>query len=282
MRRVAAAVACLLASAAPAQATNSAEPVTFASADGRTQLVGYLYRPSTGGRSPAVVLMHGRAGAYSSRADGVYGADTLSQRHQAWARLLASQGMIALVVDGFGPRGYPQGFGPHTYEDRPAELSEVTIRPLDAYGALAFLKRRGDVVTDSIALLGWSNGGSATLAALADDRWIAERKAGGFAAAVAFYPACRLKGEFDGGYRPSAPVRVFHGLADEETSPTRCRALVEHSRASGADIAITLYPGATHGFDDPGRKRQSVAANAVATARATAAALAFLKEKLGR
>ena len=36
-------------------------------------------------------MMHGRAGAYSSLANGIYDASTLSKRHQAWGALWASQ-----------------------------------------------------------------------------------------------------------------------------------------------------------------------------------------------
>src|SRR5262249_36813204 len=62
-----------------------AQRVTFPSLDGKTTLTGYLFLPAVqSGRVPAVVMMHGRAGAYSSRANGVYDATTLSKRHQAW------------------------------------------------------------------------------------------------------------------------------------------------------------------------------------------------------
>lgn len=57
-------------------------------------------------------------------------------------------------------------------------------------------------------------------------------------------------------------MRVFHGSADEEVSPRRCASLVDKSRARGSDITITIYPGATHDFDDPGESRQGVEANA--------------------
>src|SRR6266702_170680 len=76
------------------------------------------------------------------------------------------RGYVAIMVDGFGPRGYPQGFPRFSYESRPAELNEVTIRPLDAYGALAYLRTRSDVLPDRIALQGWSNGGSAALSTM--------------------------------------------------------------------------------------------------------------------
>jgi dienelactone hydrolase len=123
------------------------ERITFPSADGHTTLTGYLFMPphSITERVPAVVMMHGRAGAYSTNAKGRYDATTLSRRHMAWGELWAAQGYIALLVDGFSPRGYPQGFPRFSYETRPAELNEVTVRPLDAYGALAYLRARPDV-----------------------------------------------------------------------------------------------------------------------------------------
>jgi carboxymethylenebutenolidase len=103
----------------------------------------------------------------------------------------------------------------------------------------------------------------------------------GFRAALALYPACGLKGRFEDGYRPYAPVRIFHGTDDEEVSPRRCGALVKKSRALGGDIAIRFYEGATHGFDDPGRKRQRLAANAAAFKDAVARARRFFARELG-
>jgi dienelactone hydrolase len=260
------------------------ERVTFPSADGRTTLVGYVYRPRDGGdaRVPAVVMMHGRSGAYSSLANGRYDASTLSRRHQMWGRFWAAQGYLALMVDGFGPRGHPRGFARGTYRDRPGAPDEVTVRPLDAYGALAYLRTRPDVRPDRIGLQGWSNGGSAALAAMAPDApgIATHTPAAGFRAALVFYPGCGLQGRFAHGLVPYAPVRIFQGEADEEVSPQRCRRLTARSRARGGDLALTLYPDATHGFDDPGRTHQRVAANANAKADATAAAQQFFAQEL--
>ena len=275
----------MMSAPAKAQATGGLpERVTFLSADGRTMLVGYLYRPmQPRARAPAIVMMHGRSGPYSSKANGIYDASTLSRRHKAWGELLAQRGYFALMVDGFGPRGYPQGFPRYSYNDRPEELNEVEVRPLDAYGAAAYLRTLSGVAGDRLGLLGWSNGGSATIAAMSPDApgLVSPAPGKGFSAAVAFYPACGLKDKFKGkAYRPYAPLRVFHGLADEETSPSRCADLVERSKAAGSDIEIALYPGATHDFDDPGEKRQSVEANAEAAKQATAEALRFFSEHL--
>jgi dienelactone hydrolase len=258
--------------------------VTFASADGHTMLVGYVFKPQglNAASTPGVVMMHGRAGAYSSLANGRYDAVTLSRRHQQWGHLWAQEGYLAVLVDGFGPRGRPQGFGRFTYDRRPEEFNEVTVRPLDAYGALAYLRTRADVVSDRVALQGWSNGASATLAAMSVDapRTMLPKPATGFRGGLAFYPACGLRGQFDNGLLPYAPVRVFQGAADEEVSPRRCAGLVERSRALGGDITFMLYPGATHDFDDPGTGRRSVGANVAATDDAIPRAKAFFASLL--
>jgi carboxymethylenebutenolidase len=227
-------------------------------------------------------MMHGRGGAYSSAADGVYDASTLSRRHRMWGELWAEAGYIAILVDGFGPRGYPQGFPRFSYAERPPEVDEVTIRPLDAYGALAYLRTRADVVPDRIGLQGWSNGASATLAGMAVDASGSKMPTpdSGFRAALAFYPACGLKGRFENGYRPYAPVRVLHGTADEEVSPRRCGALVEQARALGGDIEIHFYEAATHGFDDPSAKRRRDPANARAADDAIGRARRFFARQL--
>lgn len=276
---VAALAALSLAATVPPPIAPLADRVTFASADGQTMLVGYVFKPEGRhpARTPAVVLMHGRAGAYSSLANGKYDASTLSQRHQKWGHLWAQQGYLAVLVDGFGPRGLAGGFGRFSYNQRPESVNEVTVRPLDAYGALAYLRTRSDILSDRIALQGWSNGGSATLATMSASTPALKSPtpASGFRGALAFYPGCGLHKEFANGLVPYAPVQVLVGAGDEEISPQECTKLVEKSRAQHADINITLYPGATHDFDDPGANRQQVPANAAAVQDATGRALAF-------
>jgi dienelactone hydrolase len=261
----------------------TADRVTFPSADGHTTLVGYVFHPAveSGKRVTAVVMMHGRQGAYSTAAHGVYDATTLSQRHQFWGRFWAAQGYMAVLVDGFGPRGYPQGFGRHTYDTRPDELNEVTVRPFDAYGALAFLRSLPAVDPDRIGLQGWSNGGSATLAAMAPDApgLPANDPARGFRAALAFYPACGLKDHFAATrYQAYAPLRVYIGTADEEVSPQKCRSLLTDA---GGDVRIHFYGEATHDFDDPGPRRQQLPANAEARSDVIERARSFFAKKLG-
>jgi carboxymethylenebutenolidase len=249
--------------------------VQFPSADGTTTLTGFVYTPKDkrAERAPTVVMMHGRAGPYSINVKdrGPYNASTLSKRHKMWGESWSALGYVAVLVDSFGPRGYPGGFGRHTYNERPDAVNEVTVRPLDAYGTLAYLRGRPDVAPDRIGLQGWSNGGSAALAALDAQRSDGTR---GFRAALVFYAGCGLRGHFDAqGYRPYATVLAFHGTADEETSPKLCQRLVERSRVLGGDITLKLYPGASHSFDDPGRQKVSANRDATADARASSEAL---------
>jgi carboxymethylenebutenolidase len=282
MRRVLTLSLALTAIAAPAAAQKvHIEAVEFQSRDGKTEVKGYVFKaddaPAT---APAVVMMHGRSGAYSSLAKGEYDAATLSSRHKAWGRLLARAGYVALMVDDFGPVGYPGGFKAGTYKDRPAAVDEVAYRPLHAYGALRYLQQRPDVDGTHVALLGWSNGGSATLAAMADDKPGDMRRIG-FRVGVALYPGCGLKKRFaKDGYRPYNPVRVFIGTADEEVSPALCEKLVARAREKGGDITLTTFKGATHSYDTPTKSRQSVKANAEAKAATEADILAFLTATL--
>ena len=262
-------------------ASMAADKVQFISGDNETKLIGYLFKPTGKGPFPAVVMLHGRAGAYSSLADGRYTAETLSKRHKFWGEFWAERGYIALMVDSFGPRGYWKGFGKHSYEDRPSEVSEQTARPLDAYGALAFLRKRRDIVADRIGLQGWSNGGMTALVTMSS------RAPGitqpspetGFRAALAFYPGCGMEA-IQKSYRNYAPIQMFIAGADEEVSPERCVKWEKNVKNSGGDIHLIEFEGAAHNFDDPSKSKQEVPANARATQSAEKRAEEFFRKHL--
>ena len=135
------------------------------------------------------------------------------------------------------------------------------MRPLDAEGALKYLQARADVTTPRIYLQGWSNGASTTLnvfyrQALANNS--------GFRAGIALYPGCGPRALLSQDFKTSAPVTVFLAADDEEVSPVACHRVLDAAAARGNALTLVDYPGATHDFDDPGKKRQSVPANAAA------------------
>jgi carboxymethylenebutenolidase len=234
--------------ALPALATVP-QTVYFPAADGSTELVGYLYQPEGGARHPAVVLLHGRAGPYSSNVNTACSevrrdraspcsAQTLSERHQMWGEYWASHGYAALLVDSFGPRGRAHGYGRGTHDDPDREaVNELTVRPQDAEAALTYLVARPDVRPERVMLQGWSNGGSTTLNTMQRQ----SRSQGGrakFAAALAFYPGCGPKTLLARTLQFNAPVTLFLGSADEEVSPTICRKVASRS---GGVAAVHWY-----------------------------------------
>ncbi|MGO9259118.1 MAG: dienelactone hydrolase family protein [Bryobacteraceae bacterium] len=271
----------------------AAEPKTvhFPSEDGRTNLTGYLFEPAGTGAGTgtgtvphaAIVMLHGRAGPYSSLAKGIYTAATLSQRHRQWGEFWAARGYLALLVDSFGPRGYPGGFPVGSYEQRPDEVSEQTVRPLDAYGALRYLRGRGDAISNRVGVQGWSNGAMTVLVTMSSRAPGIERPTPltGFRAALAEYPGCGMAA-IQGSYRAYAPILMMIAGADEEVSPQRCQEFAQRARAAGNPLEAIVYAGAEHNFDDPGNARQSKAANRRATEDAMRRAEEFFAAQLLR
>jgi len=271
----------LLVTASACSLSATPRTVHFDSADRRTKLVGYIFEPQSPGPHPAVVLLHGRAGPYSSLANGVYSAETLSKRHKEWGEFWAARNYVALLVDSFGPRGYPAGFTKGSYDERPSEVSEQAVRPLDAYGALQYLRKQPGILKDRIGVQGWSNGGMTVLVTMSDQSPGLPLPPGepGFRAAIAEYPGCGMDA-IKGAYRAYAPMLLMVAGDDEEVSPKRCEEFAKRARADGNDLKVIVYPGAAHNFDDPSKSKQSIPANHEATEDAMRQADAFFQSHL--
>jgi dienelactone hydrolase len=273
--------ACLLLVSVTVVAATVPDTVTFMSADGKTRLTGYVFMPSVPGPHPAVVMLHGRGGPYSSLKRGQHNAGALTMRHNMWGHFWAERGYIAIHVDSFGPRGYGDGFAKHSYNSRPLDVSEQSVRPLDAYGALAYLRSRGDVVPDRIGVQGWSNGGMTVLAAMGPrpPGLMNPTVAGGFRAAIAQYPSCRAPAA-EPDYAPYAPLLIMVAENDDEVSPTVCRSFAEKIRGRGAGLEFVWYDGAHHSYDDPGKTKQSHEPNRLAMQDSLQRAAAFFAQHL--
>ena len=196
------------------------------------QLSALAYRPLGPGPFPALVLMHGCGGLYTSQ-----GYITASYRH--WAELLAQEGYVALLVDSFNPRGYRSICD---LQERPIRVSRE--RADDIYAARQWLAAQPYVAGGRIGAIGWSNGASGTLYAVRDS--LPRR---GIRAAVAFYPGCRTLARSNAPYRPYAPLLILAGEADDWTPAKQCVELAGIARKQGAPIEIVTYPGAHHSFD---------------------------------
>jgi dienelactone hydrolase len=194
------------------------------------KLLGYLARPAGDGPFPAVVVLHGCGGFAAG------GSLQLADQLKDW-------GYVALMVDSLGPRGLATACG-----------GPFLDQPGDAYAALRYLSQQSFVAPERIAVLGNSMGGYSALYAVDRDLMAQyfRRFTDRFRAAVAYYPSCGIPATL-----MTAPALILIGEADDWTSAERCRQMVAHARPDGAPIALTVYPGAYHGFNfamlKPGR-----------------------------
>ncbi len=199
-------------------------------------IAGELRLPySTAVKVPAVLLLHGDAGALASQA--------------GWMEELNAAGIAVLTLDSFSGRG---GIATSSSLGSMPFRIGGAARVVDAERALALLARHPRIDPARIAVMGFSSGGRTVLAA-AQTRFASALGTPGlrFAAYIALYPDCNVQLIDDTRTEPG-PLRVFIGAADVLTDAGACRRYVERLRGDGADAAITVYADAHHAFDAVG------------------------------
>jgi dienelactone hydrolase len=219
--RVVTAVA-LVASAAPSRA---AVLTTVPATPGSPAVPVYVARPAGAGPFPAVLILHG--------CGGINGYSVVT------ADRLALRGYVGVALDSLAP---------DIYEDECTDRGGSSREAAAARATLAWLRAQPFVARDRLAVIGFSMGGIATLD-LVDPKSPAPPPAG-LRAAVTYYPQCAGR---DG--RVTVPLAIFIGDADTVVSPPACTAMANAGKAAGKPIEITVYPGATHGFQVPGPDR---------------------------
>ncbi|MAS96737.1 MAG: hypothetical protein CMO55_26395 [Verrucomicrobiales bacterium] len=142
-----------------------------ADSDDVLTLVGFVYKPEEADDNdvlPAVILLHGSSGLWSS-SDMDNG---VSFQYREWAEELTDLGYLVLMADSYHPRGISGGFGgrrPHfdpSLDD--SSCSPNYERPKDVVAALQYLASRGDVDTNHIGILSFSQGAQTALNAVLD------------------------------------------------------------------------------------------------------------------
>ena len=161
------------------------QTVSFNSLDG-TVLKALVFHPGALGSDPAnqasrgtVIALHGCGGLYANA--GARKGE-LTARSQAMADLLLAEGYSVVFPDSLTPRGETE----LCTQKIGSRKIDQTQRRADVLGSLAWVAAQPWAQPNRIALLGWSHGGSAVLAATDTSRADVHSHAVKPAIAVAF------------------------------------------------------------------------------------------------
>lgn len=189
--------------------------------DAKTTFVaGALFTPTGAGPFPAVILLHGCAGAGFSK--------------DAFARVISDylpKGIAVLIIDSFTPRGMTDDCG----------NPNIAYRIKDTYAAISWLSARAEIDSKHIFLQGYSMGARTAIEATEAGAQATATHQQEIAGVVAFYPYCSPSTKF------SVPTIILIGKADDWTPAELCEAIIDKT-----NVKITVYPNATHGFTTPG------------------------------
>lgn len=191
---------------------------------------GILRLPKGEAPFPAMVLVHGSSG--------------MGSNIDVWERQLNGMGIATFAIDSVTGRDLK------SLGDKQATLGRLNFA-LDTYGALEVLASDERIDPDRIGLIGFSRGGQAVLyAAMSRFNELWNTSGATYANFIPFYPNCQSR-YLDDEKIEDAPIRIFHGEADDYNPLGVCTDYAERLTAAGADIEITSYPGAHHGYDFP-------------------------------
>jgi len=193
------------------------------------RLGGELRIPKLGtDKLPAVILIHGSNG--------------VGMNVSAWAQELNSLGVATFVLDSFTGRGIVD-----TLSDQ-SQLDSIAM-VVDSYNALSLLAKHPRIDPQRIAVMGFSKGAvPAVYTSNQRFRKLYGRPDVAFAAHIGLYTPCNTQYRDDDKVT-GAPIRLFHGIADDYVSIIPCRDYVARLKQAGADATLTEYPDAFHAYD---------------------------------
>lgn len=296
----------------PAPSPEIIQTLTITNPTTGSPLKSILFIPSSSTTVPAVVVMHGSGGLWSSTDD-----TKLASQFNGWIDSFRVHNIAALFIDSYTPRGVK------TFHDvAPPEnifLAAEFVRPRDAYEGLTYLRSNARIKSDKIALLGFSHGGTTVLSTMVDAAAVtkstawslisnnityttgvlapaAKPTAGGFVAAVSYYPGAAMFSYYgrpgtpsNGKYQNYAPI-LLHAAGNDPLYTTTYTNSDNNSQVSAYDgliqkaqlnvgsspITKQVYTGAAHSFDG----ETSVGVDADASKLARTRSIAFLKQYL--
>jgi poly(3-hydroxybutyrate) depolymerase len=195
-------LAAVLAAPAVAQPLPGAVKVSFAN------IFGWWLPVAAPHPRPAVIALHG--------CDGLVLRNPLNARERSMAELLGRREFHVLLSD--------------------------RCRGTDIHGALDWLAAHPEVDRNRIVVLGWSEGGSALLAALKHRIGPMPLQA---RAAIAFSPACGPYAVTPGSYLPVAPLLILVGTLEEGARAAPCLELANWT----PKVVVRVLPESGDGIE---------------------------------
>jgi dienelactone hydrolase len=235
MRLIPIVLAALAAAASLAAASASAaEQVDIPESD--TTLHSVLYRPEGPGPFPGVVALHGCESLINR-------SGKIAPHFADWGEQLVAAGLAVIFPDSFGSRGLRTQC--RVLERKVRSEHE---RVADANAARRWLQSQPWTIKNRISVLGWANGGMASLWAV-QPHAVPHDGVPDFRSAVALYPGCRRLSDL--AWSARVPTLILIGKADDWTAPAACEQMVAGARGRSALATLVVYPGAYHEFDRP-------------------------------
>lgn len=200
----------------------------------RIEINAELFLPDGDGPFPSVIIAHDSGG-------------TQRNHEFAYARLLAANGIAAVVLDSFKSRNVkPNGLGIGN------RVHPMTMTA-DVFSVLLLIGTHPKIDPERVGLLGFSAGGY--IAMHAADWKVSEFFAGDrtFASYFAVYPSCQTQLKT---LNPNPiPAMLLLAENDDVITADACLRLADRINAAGGQIETHVYPNAHHGFDR-GRSRK--------------------------
>lgn len=200
------------------------ETVSYKSGD--ETVSGYLALPASGGKHPAIIVIHEWWGLN----------DWVKQQAQKYA----SQGYVALAVDLYrGKTGTTPDEAHILMRGLPDDRG---LRDLEA--AFSYLASRPDVNAKKIGSIGWCMGGGWSMK-LAED----QPKLAAFVVNYGSLPTDRAIIA-----KIRAPMLGNFGAEDRGIPPESVSAFETAMKSDGKNVDIKIYEGAGHAFQNPNNK----------------------------
>ncbi|MGD1158496.1 MAG: dienelactone hydrolase family protein [Terriglobia bacterium] len=200
------------------------QDITFPS--GGETLTGYLVLPESGGKHPALLVIHEWWG--------------LNDWVKEQARRLAEQGYVALAVDLYrGQVAYDPSLAHELMRGMPQDRA---VRDLKA--AFDYLAARQDVNKEKIGSVGWCMGGGFSLLLAVDEPRLA--------ACVLNYGS--MPTDSADIQKIHAPVLGNFGADDRGIPPSAVEAFERAMKGANKSVDVKVYPGAGHAFENPNNK----------------------------